>query len=269
MGRRGSRKQRVGEGVEAIGDREVAFEIWEEDRRDTRFSMTTRMAYLRLPRRMPAAEKRRQVAAFRTWLGEAAAKRPDLLDARRLAAFAPGHTYALGWLHARLAIARSDRKTASGRVVGGEATAASPLRLSLKLPADLPDRDAAAAVERLLYRLAAKHQLPRVERLLDAANDAHFRVAVGRIKLSPTTSRWGSCSSAGNINLSSRLLGAPESCLRAVIVHELAHRLEMNHGERFWRLVYDAMPEYGEADRWLKEHGRDLKWREVAAVAPH
>lgn len=259
-GRRKPSKERVGAGTEAIDGQDIRFEIWEEDRRDTRFSLTTRMAYLRVPRRMSKAAKLEQVDKFRAWLRSAAAKRPDLLAARRPVDFVHGGTYALGDVAFRLSIAEEPRKSATACIVGGSSPGA-PIPLSLKLPTGTAPLDRSTMIERLLYRLAAKQALPRIERLLDEANDAHFQVAVGRIKLSPTTSRWGSCSSTGNINLSSRLLGAPERCLRAVIVHELAHRIEMNHSERFWKLVYGAMPDYAEADAWLKREGGKLGWR--------
>jgi len=98
---------------------------------------------------------------------------------------------------------------------------------------------------------------------LQQINAAHFNVPVTRLKLSPTRSRWGSCSSGGTISISSRLLGAPSKCLHAVLVHELAHGIEMNHSDRFWKLVYDAMPDYDAAHGWLKENGGKLGWELV------
>ena len=71
-------------------------------------------------------------------------------------------------------------------------------------------------------------------------------------------SNWGSCSSKGNINLSTRLLFAPDDVIDYVIIHELAHRIEMNHSPRFWKLVSDAMPDYKEKEKWLKVHGGKL-----------
>jgi len=55
-------------------------------------------------------------------------------------------------------------------------------------------------------------------------------------------SRWGSCSEAGNINVSTRLLFAPDEVLESVCIHELAHLIERNHSEKFWALVEQAMP---------------------------
>lgn len=70
-----------------------------------------------------------------------------------------------------------------------------------------------------------------------------------------TTTRWGSCSSTGNINLHWRLIQAPDGVADYVIIHELAHRREMNHGPRFWKLVEKHDPEYRSHRIWLKKHG--------------
>ncbi|MDV7393186.1 M48 family metallopeptidase, partial [Arthrospira platensis SPKY1] len=69
------------------------------------------------------------------------------------------------------------------------------------------------------------------------------------------SSNWGSCSSGRNINLSTRLLFAPPAVQDYVIIHELAHLVELNHSDRFWKLVSEIMPDYEEKEKWLKEYG--------------
>ncbi len=68
-------------------------------------------------------------------------------------------------------------------------------------------------------------------------------------------SRWGSCSTRGNINYSWRLLLAPVSIIDYIIVHELCHLLEPNHSKRFWQLVESFLPDFKESRHWLKTHG--------------
>ena len=75
------------------------------------------------------------------------------------------------------------------------------------------------------------------------------------------STRWGSCSSKGNLNFNCLLLLAPPEVLDSVVVHELCHRKEMNHSPAFWREVYRVFPKYDEADRWLKENGPVLTAR--------
>ena len=83
-------------------------------------------------------------------------------------------------------------------------------------------------------------------------------VSYGRIAIRDQKTRWGSCSGEGNMNFNWRLIFAPAGVLDYVVVHELAHRKEMNHSPRFWRVVEDTMPEYRKYQKWLKENGRGL-----------
>jgi predicted metal-dependent hydrolase len=71
--------------------------------------------------------------------------------------------------------------------------------------------------------------------------------------------RWGSCSSAGNLNFSWRLILAPKEVLDYVVVHELAHLREMNHSRDFWNLVATYYPNYKKPVKWLKENGVGLR----------
>ncbi len=70
--------------------------------------------------------------------------------------------------------------------------------------------------------------------------------------------RWGSCSARGHLNFNCLLLLAPPEVLDSVVVHELCHRLEMNHSARFYAHIYSIFPDYDLRHRWLKEHGSSL-----------
>lgn len=80
-------------------------------------------------------------------------------------------------------------------------------------------------------------------------------VSYGKITVKRLRSRWGSCSARGNLNFNCLLMLAPPQVIDSVVVHELCHRKEMNHSERFYREVLRAFPDYRECRRWLKEHG--------------
>lgn len=80
----------------------------------------------------------------------------------------------------------------------------------------------------------------------------------GRITVKDTRSRWGSCSSAGDLAFSWRLVLAPEQVLDYVVGHECAHLVEMNHSPAFWAVVASLVGEAGEPRRWLKAHGPAL-----------
>ena len=75
------------------------------------------------------------------------------------------------------------------------------------------------------------------------------------IKIRDTKSRWGSCSSAGAINLSARLIMCPPKVLEYIVVHELAHLKHQDHSKSFWDFVEKMMPDYHEHKLWIKENG--------------
>ena len=80
-------------------------------------------------------------------------------------------------------------------------------------------------------------------------------VSYGTVTVREQKTRWGSCSAKGNLNFNWRLLLMPERVMDYVIVHELAHRREMNHSAAFWQIVETYLPDYRERRQWLKENG--------------
>ena len=86
-------------------------------------------------------------------------------------------------------------------------------------------------------------------------------VDFGRVSVRKQRSKWGSCSSQGNLSFNCLLLLAPEEVLDYVVVHELCHRLEMNHSPRFWAHVRRVLPNYESSRRYLRENGAALMAR--------
>ena len=78
-------------------------------------------------------------------------------------------------------------------------------------------------------------------------------VDYGRITIREQKTRWGSCSSKGNLNFNWKLVLLDPKLLDYVVVHELAHRREMNHSKNFWKIVEAELPDYRERRRRLKE----------------
>ena len=83
-------------------------------------------------------------------------------------------------------------------------------------------------------------------------------VTYGRVTIRSQRTRWGSCSSRGNLNFNCLLMLTPPEVQDYVIVHELAHRLEMNHSPRFWRIVEEILPDYRKRKQWLRKEGAVL-----------
>ena len=104
-----------------------------------------------------------------------------------------------------------------------------------------------------LRRLAAARLIPRLQELA-----ARHGLTVGRVSIRSQRSRWGSCSRTGAISLNYRLVLMPDWVADYVLIHELMHLQQQNHGPRFWRLVERACPDFREAERWLRRQGRSL-----------
>ena len=92
-------------------------------------------------------------------------------------------------------------------------------------------------------------------------------VTYGRVSYRFQRGRWGSCSSKGNLNFNCMLMLTNDEIIDYVIVHELCHRLEMNHSAVFWKHVEQILPDYRERRKWLKENGGPILAR-LDATAP-
>ena len=75
----------------------------------------------------------------------------------------------------------------------------------------------------------------------------------GRITITSAKTRFGSCTSKGNISFSYRLMLYPDAAIDYVVVHELCHLVEMNHSKRFYALVEAVLPDYKERRKLLKK----------------
>ena len=73
-----------------------------------------------------------------------------------------------------------------------------------------------------------------------------------------TQGRWGSCTAAGDLMFSWRLILAPDAALDYVAAHEVAHMAQMNHSPAFWSVVAKLFPDYGAQRAWLRRNGPDL-----------
>jgi len=173
-------------------------------------------------------------------------------------AFVRGHE---GWIRAALAGAPQRATVAIGSVLPLEGrlvtlvpgTGRVPLLVgdSLRVPGD--PGQVAVRVAGYLRALARDR--------LAAASDRHA-LDVGRayhsLTLRDTRSRWGSCTAAGGLMYSWRLIMAPPEVLDYVAAHEVAHLVQMNHSAAFWAVVAGLCPGYLRHRRWLKGQGQAL-----------
>lgn len=109
-------------------------------------------------------------------------------------------------------------------------------------------------------RIAAWLKLRARDRLATAVEA--FADRLGRtprsLRLRDTRSRWGSCSSTGDLMFSWRLILAPAEVLDYVAAHEVAHLAQMNHSPAYWATLAELMPDYAAPRAWLRAEGAGL-----------
>ena len=174
---------------------------------------------------------------------------------------------------------RSDRKTLALRLLPDGSLEVRAPRRCAKREIDRFVLDHADWVEKHRQKRAASPVSGPAQRLTEAeiaalkqrgktvfAQRAAFfaplvGVRYGQISVRCQKTKWGSCSSKGNLNFNCLLLLAPPEVLDYVVVHELCHRLEMNHSARFWAQVRRVLPDYEQRKKWLRDHGSELMAR--------
>jgi predicted metal-dependent hydrolase len=167
----------------------------------------------------------------------------------------------IGWLEQQFQRLAAQPKTSAGWKVGteiyfrGELVRVEPAGLDAigfgteRINVSDAAADLRPAIQKHLHKLAAQ-ELPR--RVVELA--ALHGVNVTRISVRNQKSRWGSCSRRGTISLNWRLIQAPVLVRDYIILHELAHRRQMNHSDKFWQEVERLCPDYLPAERWVKQH---------------
>lgn len=97
---------------------------------------------------------------------------------------------------------------------------------------------------------------PQIEKLTNALG-----ISYKNISINSAQSRWGSCSTKGNINFSWKLFLAPPEIIEYVVIHEVCHLVHHNHGKEFWELVHSFDSDYKNHRKWLQTRGHTLSLR--------
>ncbi|MCF8239489.1 MAG: M48 family metallopeptidase [Saprospiraceae bacterium] len=235
-------------------DFRVPVTVIREARSNSRVSLGKTSAILRISSFMNTGDQEVQIRTFRQWILDQLDKFPDRYDRFKPKIYRHGQILEVGDRRYVIRfIYESDRQTVTGKL-------GSDRNLVFKVPFGASDLQLGPVIEKLLSRIVGADFLPEVTQRVHDLNARYFQKTVKAVHLKYNHSNWGSCSSKGNINLSTRLLFAPAFILDYVIIHELAHLVEMNHSDRFWKQVSRAMPDYQKAERWLKKHGSNMNY---------
>ena len=230
-----------------INGRSVPAKIYREPRNNIRASMGKRAAILRLPRGMTPEDEQAKFSWFKDWVRTRFEQDPQLNKRFFGKDYKDGDLLIVGERRYRLRFFPTKKKSHHARLRNGV--------IELYLNYEDSESHLHKSIQHLLSRVVAQDYKPEIVRRVKELNNLHFRQPIRSVNMKYNHSNWGSCSSKSNLNLSTRLLFAPPDVIDYVIIHELAHLIELNHSPRFWKLVSDAMPNYKEKEEWLKRNG--------------
>lgn len=222
-----------------------------EKRRAARISLRKKQIILRIPKGMSLENKNKVTVELLEWAHKTIGSK-NLYQAAPQDVFDEGKTVSI----------LGEEYTINHRAVPGDKgsvhISTNRKKIIFSSPIYLNNEDKNEWIEGLLIKGLNHYFIHDVKKRVYELNEEHFQAEIGKVQLRYTTTRWGSCSSRGNISLSTKLLLVPPIVMDYVIIHELAHRFEMNHSKDFWDLVEKAMPDYKVHLQWLKDKGGQL-----------
>ena len=240
------KQQKYSASIEVDG-KDLPVEVVFERRRGHRFSITRKRIIMRLPLGLDGPSVQARLLELQNWVGKVAEKKAAVLAPFTPKEYRSGDALTVGNRQYILDIVEEDRKTHTGKLIGNT--------IALQLSRFATGVNRIKAIKHLLSRVVGEDFHAEMEQRVHYWNNRSFKRPIKGVHLKYNQSNWGSCSTNGNINLSTRLLFAPEDVQDYVIVHELAHLVELNHSANFWSLVERYMPDYKEKEKWLKEFG--------------
>ena len=226
--------------------------IIEEPRVDTRVSIGKTSAYLRMPYTAPKEYKQEKLIWAKKWLLETLTEKPDLAQRWKNKEYRSGQIIKTAFKNYTLQLATSQAKATGSAYIDQD-------HLLLSLP-QLGDQDYYTRdfITTLISRSISADLMSSFAARVHSYNKLYFKEKINSIRLKYVHSRWGSCANNGNLNFSSKILLAPPNIMDSVIIHELAHLKEMNHGPRFWKWVEKADVDFLKHETWLKKYGDRL-----------
>mgnify|MGYP001181571894 CR=1 FL=1 len=220
--------------------------VYFEWRRTRRVSIGKNSVIVRLPwiEKNIHADAHTQWA--KDWLITQYNNRPEIFDHFRSQTYGNGSVIHTTRKSYSITISKENRKTGKAKCEQGI--------IKITLPSEIEKDSEGKMIHTLLGRVLAHDNHPWIEERIMWLNQHYINEPIKSVQLKNNRSNWGSCSSGGNINISVRLLFAPEEVQDYVLIHELAHLKEMNHTSKFWKIVEDIMPDYKQKEKWLKEN---------------
>jgi len=235
-----------------IGEQQFVVKILIEKRNNFRVSIRKQSINIHAPNFLPREELSKNIEKMKSWAKQKILQNPEKFQREPIKVYNNGQEIIVGADKYSLSIDYSDKFSSSARIKNNS--------IYLNISSSLNDSQKYKHISTLISRCLARKKLPEVKRRIEELNNLHFQQEIKKVFLKYNQSNWGSCSERGNINISTRLLFAPQGVFDYLCVHELAHLIESNHSDKFWALVEKAIPDYKEREKWLKENGKNCKF---------
>lgn len=221
--------------------------VFFEKRENATVSIGKNSINIHVPNSMSREDLFREILKLKSWAKQKILEKPEKFKPLQQKTYLDGQEMKIGNEGYTLRITSKEKESSSARILENVIY----LNISSKLSEEVKNKH----ISTLISRCVAKKRLPALQKRIEALNALHFNQKVNKIFFKYNKSNWGSCSKQSNINISTRLLFAPDDVLDYICIHELAHLIEHNHSDGFWALVEKAMPDYKEKEKWLKENG--------------
>ena len=229
--------------------------IHSEKRGNCAVSIGKKGISIRIPLSLNMEERFRRLMKLKQWARDKLEENPQKFKPDVQREYKDGDILKVGDEEYNLRIEFRDNDGSSARIAGNDGN-----EVHMSISSGLSPEMQNSHISTMLSRCISAKRIPKLKEKISELNRLHFNQPLNKIFFKHNKSNWGSCSGRGNINISTRLLFAPEDVLEYVCVHELAHLIEHGHSERFWALVGKAMPEYEEKINWLKENGNKCRF---------
>ena len=229
-----------------INDTAVLVKIQTERRTNNRININSNGVLIRLATGQTIEERRKIIDHFLRWAKTRLHKRPEILDSIPQRKYVNGEVLQVGKFAFRINIFYHDLPKSTAKLFNDQII----ISLSKGLSQEVEENTNSYLIAKCLSRFFT----PIVSERIYELNRKYFGKTINTIRLKYNTSNWGSCSTQGNINISVRLLFAPEEVIDYVLIHELAHLVHADHSPRFWRVVEKIDPTYSEKEKHLTDN---------------
>ncbi len=223
-----------------------------EKRKNSSVSIRRTNINIRIPYFLDKKEKIKQIQSMKLWAKKKIINNPDCFKPEPEKEYEDGEKIIVGDEEYLLRIEFKEKKSSSARIQGQI--------IQLSISNNLTKKQQNKHISSLISKCIAKRRQPKLQEKIEELNNKYFNQKLGKISFKYNKSNWGSCSNKRNINISTRLLFAPDDVLEYVCIHELAHLIEHNHSEKFWTLVKKVKPDYKIKEQWLEEKKDQCKF---------